>query len=223
MKKQLPAKELITSWDDGSPYDLRLAELLDKYSIPGIFYIPITNPEREVMTKSHIRQLSAKFEIGGHTYSHEDLTSVSLREAEREIVNGKKELENILGKKVDKFCYPKGMFNKDIKKLVKKAGFSGARTARIIFTGKNEEPYEENPNLHVYNHMQITYLAHCIKNADLTTAFKVISLKRCHFTDVAKQLFFPGFHIWGHSWELEEKKRWKDLERFLDFVKSDVD
>lgn len=218
MKKQLSVKKLTTSWDDGSSYDLELAELLDKHNIPGIFYIPITNPERKVMTKSQIRQLSSGFEIGGHTYSHVDLTSISLKDAEHEIISGKMELENILGKKIDKFCYPKGKFNSDIKRLVKKTGFKDARTARIIFTGKNKDVFEENPNLHVYNHMQITYLAHCFKNRDLHTALKVCGLNQSGFVNVAKQLYSKDFHIWGHSWELEEKELWKNLDRFFRFI-----
>jgi peptidoglycan/xylan/chitin deacetylase (PgdA/CDA1 family) len=211
---------LITSWDDGHPLDLKVAEILSKYNIPGIFYIPITNPERGVMTKSQIRQLSSKFEIGGHTYSHADLISISLKDARNEIEHGKSELEGILGKKIDKFCYPKGKFNDEIKKLVKKAGFKEARTARIIFTGKNTDPFEENPNLHLYNHKRITYLAHCLKNGDFKTTLTVCKLQDYNFADIAKQLFVDGFHIWGHSWELEEKGLWKDLENFIRFTKN---
>lgn len=220
IKKQLPVKSLRTSWDDGSPFDFKLAELLEKYNISGIFYVPITNSERGVMSKSQIRQLSSRFEIGGHTYSHVDLTSISLKDAEHEIVSGKKELENILGKEVEKFCYPKGKFNEDIKKLVQKAGFKKARTARIIFTGKSSDLFEENPNLHVYNHMQITYLAHCLRNLDFKTALKVCEFRQSNFVDTAKQLFCKNFNIWGHSWELEEKKLWADLEDFISFTRN---
>jgi len=213
----------ITSWDDGSPYDLKLAELLDKHNIRGVFYVPITNPEIGVMSKNQIRQLSEKFEIGGHTYSHVNLRSISLKEAEKEIVSGKKELEDILGKSIEKFCYPKGMFDENIKKIVKNSGFKEARTARIIFTGKSSDPFEVNPNLHVYNHMKIVYLAHCLKNSDFKTAIKIFGLQKPGFIGTAEQLFSAGFHIWGHSWEIEEKGLWGDLEKFLRFTKIDSD
>ena len=129
--------KLITSWDDGYPLDLKVAGLLSKYNVPGIFYVPISNPERKIMTRRQIRELSSTFEIGAHTYSHVDLTRLSPKMAEEEIISGKKELENIIGKKIEKFCYPWGRFNQDIKDLVKKAGFKEARTARIIFMGKS--------------------------------------------------------------------------------------
>jgi peptidoglycan/xylan/chitin deacetylase (PgdA/CDA1 family) len=36
-----------TSWDDGHPLDLKLAELLKKYDVPATLYMPMDNPERE--------------------------------------------------------------------------------------------------------------------------------------------------------------------------------
>jgi len=39
-----------TSWDDGHPSDLKLAELLREYDVPATFYIPIDNLERRSMT-----------------------------------------------------------------------------------------------------------------------------------------------------------------------------
>jgi len=214
--------KIITSWDDGSPYDLRLAELLDKYKIPGILYIPITNPERKVMTKSQIRQIASKFEIGGHTYSHVDLTSISPDEAFNEVSKGKKELENIIGRKIDKFCFPKGKHNKSVEEIVKKAGFKSARTARIFCMNNNDNGFLENPNLHVYNHRIFTYLASCAKNIDAKSFLSVLKIKRSGFLNIAKQFSQQGFHLWGHSWEIQEKNLWRDLDDLLAYIHNEV-
>ncbi len=211
---------LITSWDDGSPYDLELAGLLDKYRIPGIFYVPINNPEREVMTKSQIRQLASRFEIGGHTLSHVDLTSISPEEAKNEILKGKNELEDIIGRKINKFCFPKGKYNNNILEIVKEAGFKSARTARIFYMGEIKESFLENPNLHVYNHEQFTYMGSCIKNTDLKSLVKASTLTQPDFLHVARECYKPGFHIWGHSWEVKEMGLWKSLANFMEFVNS---
>jgi len=206
---------MITSWDDGSVFDLKIAELLDRYKISAIFYIPIINHEREVMTKSQIRQIAYKFEVGGHTYSHVDLTTVSQKKAFDEVLKGKKELEDIIGKKINKFCFPKGRYNKNVVGVVKKAGFKSARTSRIFCIDNNYGGFLENPNLHVYNHMLITYLASCVKNKDLKSFLSALRIKRVGFSNVASQFYRQGFHIWGHSWEVEEKVLWKDLKNFL--------
>lgn len=36
-----PATYITTSWDDGHPLDLRVAELLSEYHLQGTFYVPI--------------------------------------------------------------------------------------------------------------------------------------------------------------------------------------
>ena len=64
-----PAVYITTSWDDGHPLDLRVAELLTKHRIGGTFYIPRI-AEKETMSAAHIRQLSLAFEIGAHTLHH---------------------------------------------------------------------------------------------------------------------------------------------------------
>ena len=37
-----PSTCITTSWDDGHPLDLRVAELLAKYGLQGTFYVPMT-------------------------------------------------------------------------------------------------------------------------------------------------------------------------------------
>ena len=45
---------LTTSLDDGHPLDLKLADLLAKYCVPGTFYIPLGNGERPAMDASRM-------------------------------------------------------------------------------------------------------------------------------------------------------------------------
>jgi len=121
---------ITTSWDDGHPLDLKLAELLKKYDVPATFYIPVDNIERECMNPQQIRKLARGFDIGGHTYHHFALTRVSLEEAERDIVDVKQRLEDIIGREVLSFCYPRGRFNDEVVSIVRRAGFIGARTTK---------------------------------------------------------------------------------------------
>ncbi|MCX6910233.1 MAG: polysaccharide deacetylase family protein [Verrucomicrobia bacterium] len=67
---------LTISVDDGHPLDMRTAELLDRHGLKATFYVPAANPEREVMTKEQVRELSRRFEMGGHTYHHVPLASL---------------------------------------------------------------------------------------------------------------------------------------------------
>ena len=56
--------KILTSWDDGHELDLRVMELLRKYKLPGIFFIPI-----ESWGYSNLEKYK-DFEIGCHTYTH---------------------------------------------------------------------------------------------------------------------------------------------------------
>lgn len=67
-------------------------------------------------------------EFGAHTCSHPVLTKISLLQAEKEIKESKKIIENNLNKEVKFFAYPFGVYNQDIENLVKKFGFSAACT-----------------------------------------------------------------------------------------------
>ena len=98
-----------TSWDDGHPLDLRVAELLARYGCAGTFYVPRRNVEgRSVMTTHELRTLDAGFEIGGHTIDHVRLDRLQPIERRRQIVDGKRLLEDELGHAVEGFSYPWG-------------------------------------------------------------------------------------------------------------------
>lgn len=209
-------KKISTSWDDGSPEDMKIAELLDRYNIEGTFYIPIFNLSRKVLTKYQIKQLSKKFEIGAHTLSHVDLTRVNLYKAKEEIFRGKEELEQIIGKRVYKFSFPWGRYNKDIIKLVREAGFISARTARIFFVGKQKRSsFLQHPNLHIFNHHKLVYLLSCIKYKDFRSLSFLLSLNKTGFLNIASSFSQSEIHIWGHSWEVLEKGLFEDLRNLF--------
>jgi len=77
------------SIDDGHPTDLKTAELLDDVGLRATFYVPAANRERPILSRSAIKALSQRFEIGAHSMTHRRLTSLSLSEARHEITAGK--------------------------------------------------------------------------------------------------------------------------------------
>ena len=118
-----------TSWDDGHPLDARLAELLSRHRFQGTFYAPLSNREGlPVMPAAEMRRLGQGFEIGSHTIDHCPLKTVDATEARRQIVEGKNELERILGHRVSGFCYPLGQYTPRLRQMVIDAGFDYART-----------------------------------------------------------------------------------------------
>jgi len=193
-----------TSWDDGTKYDLKVAKLLEKYNLTGTFYIP-TNCE---LTPNQIKKLSEKHEIGGHTISHpEDMKLLSDEQQWNEISVNKKWLENIIGKKITKFCYPGGKFNDKTVELVKKAGFTSARTTNIFNTKEPEDLFRIKTTIHAYPFRQEYKHRSWVWHA------------KNYFVEAREKNGY--FHLWGHSWEIEKWEQWKQLEEILKYISNE--
>lgn len=204
------------SVDDGHPLDIKIAEILEEKNIEAIFYIAIKNREgRPNLSKKDIVSLSKHFEIGGHAFNHVDLTKIPPKEAEKEIIVGKKALEDVLGRRIYSFCPPKGRYNKEVLKMVRKAGFTDCRTGRIVYFGKSDRSnFLWHPNLHLYPHRLTTDLIHCLKHFDYYSFRKRVRyLNRKHLELVEEfRKAKKHFHLWLHSWEVEERGLWPFLE-----------
>jgi peptidoglycan/xylan/chitin deacetylase (PgdA/CDA1 family) len=88
------------------------------------FTIPFSN-----MNASHLKELiKMNMEIGCHSYTHPSLTKITPNLYEYQIIESKHKLEDELGVPIYTFCYPKGRYNKNILKVVQKAGYLGATT-----------------------------------------------------------------------------------------------
>ena len=120
-----------TSWDDGYPADVRVADLLSKVGFSGTFYVPCRNSEgRTVMDAVSLRQLSQSFEIGGHTFDHVDLKddeAFSSRAAGAE----RKEFSRTRAHGV-RILLPRGSFDASTQQIVRKAGFAYARGNQLL-------------------------------------------------------------------------------------------
>jgi peptidoglycan/xylan/chitin deacetylase (PgdA/CDA1 family) len=207
-----------TSYDDGSELDLKLAELLDKYGIKGTFYIPksyLDNP----LQREDIIAIDQKFEIGAHTLNHVDLTAISLEEAKKEIVGSKTYLEDLLGHNISMFCYPKGHYNGNIKRLVRTSGFMAARTCIPGSFNPPEDPYEWPISLAASNSSPRMTLKIWRRSG--------ISIRSLLDWEIRAKLLFDLalkkggiYHIWGHSWVIEKHRQWFKLERVLSYLSN---
>lgn len=216
-----------TSWDDGHVLDLQVAGLLKKYNLTGTFYV---SPKcRELKFKSRlddqeIRLLAKRFEIGAHTMTHPRLTRVSLNEADKEIRNSKSHLEKVLGKKVVSFCYPGGEFDKKHKKIARDAGFSYARTVRRLHIKPSKDNFAAATTIHAYKHYQDVPKILVLSRFNPAKFWLVFN----DWSELGKLMFDKAlksggvYHVWGHSWEIDNNNDWERLERLFRYI-SDHD
>lgn len=222
-----------TSWDDGDRLDLKLAELLQSKAIRATFYVPTGSYRKQALSAADLRVLSsAGFEIGAHGFSHKLLKGLSARELEAEINSCKPTLEDLTGREVRMFCYPCGQYDANAIRAVKAAGYSGARTVRMLATEHDFDSFRMPTTVQSFPHPRLTYLKNAAK------AGKMEGLRVClangtrlgNWLELGKKLFDSVvekggiWHLYGHSWEIEELGLWKDLGELLDYVgkRSDV-
>jgi peptidoglycan-N-acetylglucosamine deacetylase len=217
-----------TSWDDGDPLDLHLAEMLRERALPGSFFVPLTGPDgKPTLCPSDLRSLQAEgFEIGAHTVSHRVLAPLKGDQLWTEVHRSKYVLEAMLGQEVPMFCYPKGSYNRRTIRAVEKAGFEGARTVRMLSHALDFKSYEMPTTVQAYPHAPINYLRNLGKQGDFPSFYRYVTdLRGCEsWVQLGKKLFdqvlLEGgiWHLYGHSWELEDLNLWEQLAEMLDYV-----
>lgn len=88
-------------------------------------------PTDLMMTRAQVRSLASMgVEIGAHTVNHPILQAIDATQAEREIQDGRAELERVIAQPVNLFAYPNGRAGSDYGPihidLVKRLGFAAA-------------------------------------------------------------------------------------------------
>lgn len=136
--------KIALTFDDGYENHYSIVyPLLKRHRIPAVFFITTEYVARKGMLDwdQIIEMARSPFvEIGCHSYSHPDLTSLSSSAILEEVKVSKEILEEKLKKKVNLFSYPGGCYNNDVKKIVEFCGYRGALTGLIRFN--KDDPYE---------------------------------------------------------------------------------
>jgi peptidoglycan/xylan/chitin deacetylase (PgdA/CDA1 family) len=223
-----PTAIVTTSWDDGHPSDFRLAETLSKHNIKGTFYIPIYGPDgKPTVRLNGLRFLHRSgFEIGAHTLSHCTLAHIEPSRLTAEVVGCKAVLEDVLSEPIGMFCYPKGRFDRRTIACLKHAGYRGARTTRILATNGNFRRYEMPTSIQAYPTRPMSYIRNLTRRMAFGALFSYCTqlYKRGNWVELGKYLFdcvlLDGgvWHLYGHSWELEELDLWSGLNELLNYV-----
>ena len=140
-----PSTTVSLTFDDGYAKQFENAlPALKASSMHGTFYIITGEIETspEYMTWAQLHELAgAGEEIAGHTVLHENLTTLSTAEAEREVCNDRVNLIN-QGFEPTDFAYPNGAFSPDFnpttEAIVEHCGYNSARTVGGIVS-----PFDE--------------------------------------------------------------------------------
>lgn len=140
----LPTKPILLTFDDGwlDHYTVAFPEL-EKRGMVGNFFVVTQYADvggELLLNWDQVLEMDrAGHEIGGHTISHADLTSVNLDEMQRQLGGAKAHMEDKLGHPTFALAYPFGAFNS---RVIAETEAAGYRAALILCCG-----YEQSADI----------------------------------------------------------------------------
>lgn len=198
---------LLASWDDGARTDLRMAELMQKYNIPTIFYWPSMlgkhkNPgkAKSFLSIDECKELAKTFEIGSHSMTHQFMNKLDIARVTNEIHESRRVWQDHTGQPIDSFAYPKDSYGNLTRVLVKGAGYKSARTNNVASLTPGDDPFATKCTLQIaINRLEYDYKSWVLFADEMIEKITEDSI----------------FHIFGCSWEVEEYGEWERLEDLL--------
>ena len=203
-------KALTLSYDDGVVYDEKLIGILNRYGIKCTFNLnsglfAAKDGERRLTKEKAIALYkNSGHEVAVHGVKHLSLAEIPGEIAVAEIIEDRKNLEEIFGGIIKGMAYANGSFNDDAVAVLKTCGVKYART--VIETEKFQIPtdwlrlpttcHHTNPRL-----------------SEITDEFLNDEDGWCCWWHNPR-LFF----LWGHSYEFNDNDNWEIIESFAEKV-----
>ncbi len=132
------------TFDDGCETDLVVAApLLRDLGFGATFFITtgfLNTPG--FLSSTQLKQLcDAGFEIGCHSQTHAYLPDLDDKSLEREMLDPKKELENLVGKPIEHFSCPGGRYNRRVRDMAVQFGYRTVSTSRTHANSRSTDRY----------------------------------------------------------------------------------
>jgi peptidoglycan/xylan/chitin deacetylase (PgdA/CDA1 family) len=127
--EELPEKSVLISFDDGCDEQFDVTkEVLDPYKMKAAYFIMTVAINRpNYMKAEQIKALSDEgHSIGLHTWDHNNVKKYQGEDWVKQIEKPKTALEKIIGKPVEHFAYPFGLWNPEAIPQLKTRGMKSA-------------------------------------------------------------------------------------------------
>jgi peptidoglycan/xylan/chitin deacetylase (PgdA/CDA1 family) len=140
----MPRHPIIISFDDGYESQSTYARaMLDRRGWPAVLNLAVKNVGiAGGLSRGEVRAMIGDgWEIGAHTLTHVDLTTVDSAQLAHEVAGSRAWLRRVFGVPVDFFCYPAGRYDAAVEAAVHAAGYRGATTTNTGIASHRGDPY----------------------------------------------------------------------------------
>ena len=140
--KENMSKVIAITFDDGYlSFYSKVWPILREYNFPATVFVITKNCDNHLyLNWEQLKFLQANWiEIGSHTQTHPALTQISHAAIVDEVVGSKAILDKNLVYPCQEFCYPTGVYNKEVVEVVNEAGYEVAVTVNYAKATRNNE------------------------------------------------------------------------------------
>lgn len=202
-------KAVSLSYDDGSTWDFKMKEILDRYGMRCTLNLCsgwITedgDEKRKRLSKSDIQKFldDGKYELACHGVNHVSLSGLTEEQGVGDMINDRLAMEKTFGRIVKGMAYANGSIGGQSTEIVRVCGFEYARTT--VNSEKFDLPKDWlnlAPTVHHTNP----------KLMQLADEFLTPFAPNHYYWAIAPKWFL----LWGHSYEFGEQDNWDVLEAF---------
>jgi peptidoglycan/xylan/chitin deacetylase (PgdA/CDA1 family) len=127
----LGGRQVALTFDDGNVTDHEVVlPLLQRLGVTASFFVITAKlGKRGYLSPEQVAELaSAGMEIGSHSHTHPQMTTLSADEQRAELLESRYRLEALLGRPVTRFCYPGGLYDAALVERTLDAGYTSACT-----------------------------------------------------------------------------------------------
>ena len=204
--------KIIQCWDDGVEDDIRLCELLRRHGAKASFNLNpgLHGKERgsswrykdckdvRRLAKSELVAVYEGFTIANHSATHPWPTKIPVAAWRGEVIDARKELQDLFGQPILGFAYPYGDSSPEVAGVVREAGHVYARSCgNRTPCFPPGDPMAFAPDRH-------------FAAEDFWERY-----------EAAKSAGSPVFYFWGHSYELVTEVDWNALDGKLSRLDAD--
>jgi peptidoglycan/xylan/chitin deacetylase (PgdA/CDA1 family) len=143
LKRRLVTVTFDDGWRDNWDYAV---PILQELQIPAVIFVVSgdmagVSADRR-MTGAHLQKLAAaNIEVGAHTQTHPNLTTLSPSQLSQELYGSRRDLEAVVNQPVRYLAYPGGRFNEEVVTATKAAGFEAACSVIGLGCNSNRSRY----------------------------------------------------------------------------------
>lgn len=202
-------KAVTLSYDDGTVFDKRLMEIMDRYGLKGTFNInsgrfPTAGPRYFTKEQAYEQYKDSGHEVAVHGRNHLSLADVDSAMAVEDVISDRKALEEMFGTVITGMAYANGSFDDNVVEILKNCGIEYSRT--VISTESFDIPTDW---------LRLPATCHHSNPRLMELARKFVEEKPA---DYMWRKTAKLFYLWGHSYEFDNENNWEVIEEFAEYI-----